>query len=193
MKKTMRFLACVTTIICILASVTGFAAGHDNIITNPIDTDATVTVQMKVQKENDIAYAIRSSNGDSTENDLIQYMRQYSFIHDKTGMEHNPSFDPYNVNDVVSKTDTESMFLRTVYMGDERAPISIDGTVGWIGGGHGGTVAMKATVPKHGLSYDSIGKVYTDASTKHGYNKQMATWTLIRIVDENTLIFLSSW
>lgn len=191
MKKTIRFFVCVTTIICILASVTGFAA-EDHIITNPIDTDATVTIQMKVQKEKDIAYAIRSSYGDSTENDLIQYVRQYSFL-DENGMDRNPSFDPYNIKDVVAKTDTDKMFLQTVYIGDERVPVGIDGTIGWIGAGHGGNVAMKATVPNHGLSYDSIGKVYTDASTKHGYNGKAATWTLLRIVDENTLIFLSSW
>ena len=192
MKKTSKLFVCATMIICILGSVTVFAAGYDHIIANPIDGDATVTVQMKVQKEKDIAYAIRSSYGDSTENDLIQYVRQYSFL-DENGMDRNPSFDPYNKKDVVAKTDTDKMFLQTVYIGDERVPVGIDGTIGWIGAGHGGNVAMKVTVPNHGLSYDSIGKVYTDASTRHGYNGKTATWTLLRIVDENTLVFLSSW
>lgn len=178
MKKTIS--AILTAIIFSgIFSFNAFAA--DGITPISITPDRKMEVRMwNQQKNNTLAVGIRSSYCNSEGTDIIQYLVKDETVN-SDGLHSNPAFDFYPVKVLVNK---EAPFdkARTIYGGDSRAPIELY-EFGWIGAGHGTPCAVSVTSKAHGLGYDKIGLVYTDSSN--------IKWTLLRIPNADTLIFVS--
>ncbi len=129
------------------------------------------------------AYAVRSSFGESETQDIISYFVRNTKQDSSNGMEQNPAFDFFN-NDprTVSKTSSTIFENLSVYGGDERTPVQLDG-FGWIGASHGMTCGVTVTSNAHGLTYSAIGNVYKDPAG--------IEWVLLRVSSENMLVFIS--
>lgn len=66
--------------------------------------------------------------------------------------------------------------------GDDSSPLNYNGT--YIGGAHGAFVVKRATAPGHGKTVADVGSQWDDSVP--------INWTLLRVVDANTLDFISA-
>jgi len=193
MKKSLvSFILCIVFIMSSLVTVPISAADEADIVIVQ-NFDQKVKVQKKVVDAENVIYAVRTSHGNSTTEDMVQYFLKNESPYGN-GLDRNPAFDYVSDYDIISKTDGD-MFCRTTFAeNDERVPIQLDdskGNIGYIGASHGAPVAVVAKKTNHGLSYDSIGKIYRDTTRQIWGTTKTANWVLIRIVDKDTLIFLS--
>jgi len=179
MRKILSIILCVSIFFAFGSTVYADEAPHS--VTQPLDIKGAVQVQRQNNNDGSIAYAVKSSYGDREDKDLVQYFVRYES--NPTGFQRNPAFDfVHKGPDIRPKSNPDSLFNGSITKGDDaRTPINLD-KFGWIGASHGTAFAIIAKSPNHGLSYDSIGKIYTDT------NKM--TVTLARIIDENTLGFI---
>lgn len=132
-----------------------------------------VKVQGKVQSNNSVAFAVRSSFGDSETKDIVQYFISPRGMREDSGTPQNQAFDFYSYQELVSKTSSTVFGSGTKGGGDERTPISLSG-FGWIGAGHGMTCAV-VVIGEHGLTYKNIGDIYKD--------KDGVEWVLLAVTE----------
>ena len=140
-----------------------------------------VKIQGKVQTNGSTAFAVRSAFGESETQDIIQYFVRHT-AQTSNGMEQNPAFDFEASQHLISKTNSTVFQNITAYGGDERTPVQLNGFT-WIGASHGTPCAVTVTSANHGVTYSSIGNVYKDPAN--------IEWVLLRVSDENTLVFIS--
>lgn len=141
-----------------------------------------VKIQGKVQSNGSVAFAVRSSFGESETQDIIQYFIRDTNQDNTSGMELNPAFDFNPSQNLIQKTDATVFQSKTISGGDERAPVEMKG-FGWIGATHGTACAVTVTSASHGVEYSAIGNIYKDPAN--------VEWVLLRVSDENKLVFVS--
>lgn len=131
---------------------------------------------MIVIKHND--YALFRTEFDK-DNDLIQIFCGVSFV--KSDFNHPVDF---KLVGLMKKDDIDCFRPQTIlsFMTDEATPCFVGGS--YIGANHGHNQAVKVTVLNHGLSFCDIGKTFID--------EKGITFTLMRVIDQNTLLFLSN-
>ncbi len=104
--------------------------------------------------------------------------QSFLLLHDGSS-EHNVHFDFYGAYLVNKQTSAEKCLLEKV-ISDETAPLIINGL--YLGANHG-AVGVRLTAANHGKTTADIGSLWTDTSNQD--------WTLLRVIDENTLLFLA--
>ena len=184
MKKILALMLTIIMIVGIFALPV--MAEEDVTVLN--ENFGKVKVQGKVQTSSNVktngttAYAFRSSFGEDKEYDIVQYVARQQY-QDTSGMDTNPSYDFHSKKELVSKTNNRVFGTSLIQCGaDERAPIELSG-FGWIGATHGTPCGVTVTSANHGVTYSAIGNVYVDPAN--------VKWVLLRVADENTLVFIS--
>lgn len=104
--------------------------------------------------------------------------QSFLLLHDGSS-EHNVHFDFYGAYLVNKSIAVEKCLLERV-ISDETAPLLINGL--YLGANHG-AVGVKLTSAAHAKTTADIGSLWTDTNSQD--------WTLLRIIDENTLLFLA--
>lgn len=96
---------------------------------------------------------------------------------------------------LIDEGDTDLWTIDTQVTGntqntqDEATPFMINGS--YIGANHGQNSGMYVTVSAHGLGYADVGSRWTTTVAAEGSEPMTIHWNLLRIVDANTLLFLS--
>ncbi len=113
--------------------------------------------------------------------DLVQQVRYGSNI-----TWANNIISPWEIRTIPNTTARDSVIAAfgagtlIVTQGDDAAPQFYNGT--YIGGNHGANIVHQVTVAGHGKTYVDVGSRWTNGAN---------TWTIVRIVDVNTLWLVS--
>ncbi len=111
------------------------------------------------------------------ENDLSQVFKIVNADHALTN---NCHYD-YHEAHLVNKESGAKSALVGYPTADESAPPYMNGT--YLGANHGASEGVEVTATAHGKTNGDLGSVWVDNAG--------VQWTLIRVIDENTILFLS--
>jgi len=121
-------------------------------------------------------FMVRTSFDDET--DLLQKFRGVN----KNGTDANDPFDFTNAGLISKDSETMTSIERVLSSGgDEATPFKFNSS--YIGANHGQSNGILVTATAHGKTYADIGSLWEDSAG--------VKWNLLKVVDENKLLFLS--
>ncbi|MGN1059577.1 MAG: immunoglobulin-like domain-containing protein, partial [Clostridia bacterium] len=177
-KKCMSFFLAMLMVL----STVIFSAG-----TVAAETSSAMTVAA-----NDSELAVKTEF--SAEQDHVQRVGNlFRPLNDPARTSNNPV--DFGQTYLVAEDDTDLWTIDTRITGDtqntqdEATPFMINGS--YIGANHGQNSGMYVTVTGHGLGYADVGSRWTTTVAAEESDPVTINWNLLRIVDENTLLFLS--
>ena len=111
------------------------------------------------------------------ENDLSQV---FKIVNADSAITNNCHYD-YHEAHLINKESGAKSALVGYPQADESAPPHMNGT--YLGANHGASEGVEVTATAHGKTNGDLGSVWVDSAG--------VQWTLIRVIDENTILFLS--